>query len=194
MNTISIDQVLNLYLTFGPSDYIGENISQIEHMSQVAELAMAQGYDDEVVLAAFFHDIGNLCASKLSNDGNSGLGIENHEKVGANYLRALGFPERIAALVEHHVDAKRYLCYRRPEYFQKLSEASRKTLVLQGGVMNEEEALAFEKSPLAAVMIKMREWDDQAKMENVPLLDFQLMKEKMLSVLRKRQKFVTFFQ
>ena len=56
-----IAQVFGLYERHGTADYIGEPVSQIEHMSQAAQLAMAEGFDDEVVLAAFFHDIGHLC-------------------------------------------------------------------------------------------------------------------------------------
>lgn len=64
-------------------------MSQIEHMSQAAQLALAQGYDDEVVLAAFFHDIGHICAETADNMG--GYGVISHELQGANYLRDKGF-------------------------------------------------------------------------------------------------------
>jgi predicted HD phosphohydrolase len=57
-----IAEVFGLYERFGDSDYIGEPVSQVEHMSQAAQRAMAEGFDDEVVLAAFFHDIGHICA------------------------------------------------------------------------------------------------------------------------------------
>jgi predicted HD phosphohydrolase len=48
---------------------ISETVSQLEHMSQSAQLAIEQGYDDEVVLAAFFHDIGHICV--MQNASNS---------------------------------------------------------------------------------------------------------------------------
>ncbi|MDE3254140.1 MAG: phosphohydrolase, partial [Bacteroidota bacterium] len=92
-----------------------------------------------------------------------------HEKLGADYLREKGFSERIAILVESHVAAKRYLTNRNPEYFQKLSAASKETLHFQGGVMTDEEADAFESDPLADLYIKLRYWDEQAKEINVPL-------------------------
>ncbi|MEO6720137.1 MAG: phosphohydrolase, partial [Ferruginibacter sp.] len=56
----NVDEVLALYQRFGNEDYIGEPVSQIEHMCQCAQLAKAGGYDDEVILSAFFHDIGHL--------------------------------------------------------------------------------------------------------------------------------------
>jgi hypothetical protein len=49
-----VNEVFALYEQHGDEDYIGEPVSQIEHMSQSAALAQAEGYDDEVILAAFF--------------------------------------------------------------------------------------------------------------------------------------------
>jgi predicted HD phosphohydrolase len=52
-----------------------------------------------------------------------------------------------------------------------LSEASRKTLEYQGGPMTPEEAAAFEQYPLFDLITRMRNWDEQAKMERKPLPD-----------------------
>ncbi|MGF0240415.1 HD domain-containing protein [Rhodococcus sp. IEGM1300] len=131
-----IDEVFGLYERFGASDYIGEPVSQIEHMSQAAERAMAEGFDDEVVLAAFFHDIGHICAVDTA-ENMGGFGVVSHERLGADYLRRAGFSERMARLVEYHVQAKRYLTLKEPGYYERLSEASRRTLEYQGGVMTE---------------------------------------------------------
>lgn len=166
-----IDLVFELYDKYGQEDYIGEPVSQIEHMCQSAQIAEKEGYDEEVILAAFFHDIGHLCVNLGSFESMGGYGIQSHEKIGGDFLRDLGFPERIAKLVENHVQAKRYLTYRYPEYYDKLSEASRKTLEFQGGKMNESEAVAFETDPLFEVSLKMRTWDEMAKEENVTLPD-----------------------
>ena len=46
--------IIGLYRQFGGNDYIGEPVSQIEHMCQCAHLAEEEGYDDEIILAAFF--------------------------------------------------------------------------------------------------------------------------------------------
>lgn len=67
-----IHATFTLYERHGADDYIGEAITQIEHMSQAAELAMAEGFDDEVVLAAFFHDIGHLCGEGAGDMGGYG--------------------------------------------------------------------------------------------------------------------------
>ncbi|WP_447761924.1 phosphonate degradation HD-domain oxygenase [Pseudomonas moraviensis] len=171
-----IARVFGLYERFGASDYIGEPVSQLEHMSQAAELAMAEGCDDEVVLAAFFHDIGHLCAEGADNMG--GYGVVSHEPLGADYLREAGFSERLARLVEYHVQAKRYLTLREPGYYAQLSEASRRTLEYQGGVMSEAEADAFAADPLCALSLRIRRWDELAKERAVPVMDLAILKRK----------------
>jgi 2-amino-1-hydroxyethylphosphonate dioxygenase (glycine-forming) len=176
-----IAEVFGLYERFGDSDYIGEPVSQIEHMSQAAQLAMAEGFDDEVVLAAFFHDIGHICGQDAENMG--GFGMVGHERLGADYLRRAGFSERLARLVEYHVQAKRYLTCKEPGYYERLSEASRRTLEYQGGVMSAEEARAFEQDPLCAVSLSLRHWDEQAKELRVPVMDLQVLKDKAVRLL-----------
>ena len=177
----AIAEVFGLYERHGMADYIGEPVSQIEHMSQAAQLAMAEGFDDEVVLAAFFHDIGHLCDEGGASMG--GYGVVSHERLGADYLRRAGFSERLARLVEYHVEAKRYLTFSQPDYYERLSEASRRTLVYQGGVMSAEEARAFEQDPLCAVSLRLRHWDEEAKVMQVPVLDLEVLKAKARRVL-----------
>jgi 2-amino-1-hydroxyethylphosphonate dioxygenase (glycine-forming) len=172
----TVDEIFGLYERFGSQDYIGEPVSQLEHMGQSARLAQEEGYDDEVILAAFFHDIGHLCASEDAEQ-MGGYGVMSHEKIGADYLMSKGFPARMARLVESHVQAKRYLTHTYPEYYDKLSEASKRTLEYQGGRMTAEEAAAFEQDELFPVFIRMRQWDELAKEEHQPLPDLKALKE-----------------
>ncbi len=74
-------------------------------------------------------------------------------------------------MVKSHVEAKRYLTFKFPAYYDQLSEASRRTLEFQGGVMSAEEALLFEKDPDAVLILALRKWDEAAKLENIPLPD-----------------------
>lgn len=168
-NTAIADEIIRLYEDFGKEDYIGEPVSQIEHMCQAAQLAEQEGFDEEVILAAFFHDIGHLCEQVTPAQSMDGYGVMDHEQLGGQYLRSKGFSEKVVALVQAHVEAKRYLTFRYPAYYERLSEASRKTLEFQGGRMGEAEATAFENHPWFNLFIKMREWDDNAKLEFQPL-------------------------
>ncbi len=180
-----IDEVFGLYEKYGNTDYIGEPVSQLEHMSQSAQLAIDEGYDDEVVLASFFHDIGHICVMQNQDNSMDGYGVKSHEKIGADFLRAKGFPETIAKLVEYHVHAKRYLTYKYPAYYAHLSEASKKTLEFQGGVMHDGEAEAFQKDPLFETSILMRNWDDLAKEANRPIIPIDQLKRKAKIILEK---------
>ena len=181
----TLQEVFSLYEKFGSADYIGEPVSQIEHMSQAAQLAMKEGFDDEVVLAAFFHDIGHICVMHNEAASMGGYGVMSHEKIGADYLRNKGFPERIAQLVENHVRAKRYLTFKYPEYYESLSEASRKTLEFQGGVMSAKEADAFERDILFDTSIRMRKWDELAKEIDVDLVNLEEIKSRARMVLSR---------
>lgn len=173
-------EIISLYGEYGSEDYIGEPVSQLEHMCQSAELAEKEGYNEEVILAAFFHDIGHLCEHIMDTKQMDGYGVVDHEKMGADFLRSKGFSETIASLVENHVQAKRYLTYRYPEYFDKLSPASKKTLEFQGGVMNAEEAGMFEADPLFPLHIKVRRWDEAAKLTGQSLPPFEKFKLMMI--------------
>ena len=117
-----------------------------------------------------------------------GYGVVSHERLGADYLRRAGFSERMARLVEYHVQAKRYLTFSQPDYYARLSEASRRTLAYQGGVMSADEAQAFEQDPLCAVSLRMRHWDEQAKDMHVPLLDLEVLKAKARSCWQLRSR------
>lgn len=184
-NQAIVDEIFALYQKYGAEDYIGEPVSQLEHMAQSAGLAAQQGYDEQVILAAFFHDIGHFLHSSHTQDMD-GFGVMRHEKVGADYLRSKGFPEKIARLVESHVEAKRYLTFKYAEYYQQLSQASKRTLEFQGGRMTTEEAQAFEEDALFELSIKMRQWDEQAKEENMPVPDLAIYKQMCLNCLTRR--------
>ncbi len=163
-----VDKIFNLYKAHGAEDYIGEPVSQLEHMTQAAQLAARAGYDEEVILAAFFHDFGHLCADETAGQMD-GYGVTDHEKLGADYLRQMGFSEKIAKLVESHVQAKRYLTYADEAYYNQLSEASKKTLEFQGGRMTADEAAAFEADELFPLYLQLRRWDEQAKETDMPM-------------------------
>lgn len=180
-----VKEVFSLYEKFGDEDYIGEPVSQLEHMSQAAALAQAEGHDDEVILAAFFHDIGHLCAEAGEAESMDGMGNVDHEQIGADFLLERGFSERVANLVQGHVIAKRYLTYKYPEYYNCLSEASKTTLNFQGGVMTADEAADFELHPDAELIIRLRYWDDMAKEMNVPVDNIQYLKTIALSHLQQ---------
>ncbi|MFB8831892.1 HD domain-containing protein [Azotobacter sp. CWF10] len=91
-------------------------------MAQAAELARQEGAD-ELVLAAFCHDVGHFCLPPAPHTSTAGLGRQGYERVGARWLAGLGFPERLCELVARHLDAKRYLCAREPHYWPHAASA-----------------------------------------------------------------------
>jgi phosphonate degradation associated HDIG domain protein len=174
------DEIMNFYEKHGGEGYAGEKLTQLEHMVQAAQLAEEQGYDDEVILAAFLHDVGHLCEPGHGDNEMDGFGIKDHEEIGAEFLKSKGFSKKIVRLVQSHVEAKRYLTLKNPSYYEQLSEASKKTLEYQGGRMEEDEASAFEQYPLFDLIIKMRKWDEQAKIEHKRIPDLNLYRQMII--------------
>jgi phosphonate degradation associated HDIG domain protein len=192
INDQIVEEIINLYVEHGSAEYIGEPISQLEHMCQCAELAEQNGADEATILAAFLHDIGHLYEFASADVGISHMdeyGLVDHEQLGARYLRHRGFSEDIAKMVESHVKAKRYLTAKFPAYYEELSEASKATLLHQGGPMAADEAEAFEQDRLFDNYIALRRWDEQAKIANKPLVDLEHYKTMMLDHLSTQQDF-----
>lgn len=183
------NEIFSLYEKFGADEYAGEQVSQLEHMYQAAELATREGYDDEVILAAFLHDVGHLLPvekeARMMGDGIE-YGMVEHEKVGAEWLRGMGVGDRMCRLIASHVNAKRYLTLRDPEYYDQLSMASKQTLEHQGGRMSEAEARSFEGDPLFALYIRMRRWDEAAKVMGMPVNGLGNLKHMLLNYLERR--------
>ena len=183
------DEIIALYNNHGKEDYIGEPVSQIEHMCQCAQLAEANGADDETILAAFFHDIGHLCEFAAPETGSKHMdnfGMTDHEKLGGQFLLGKGFSTNVASMVASHVNAKRYLTFKFPDYYDGLSEASKNTLIHQGGRMALDEALTFESDPLFNKYIELRRWDEQAKEKHKPLPALEFYRQIMIAHLSKK--------
>lgn len=170
MTTNAIHTILSTFKARGHEAYHGEPVSQLEHAVQAAELARASHPEDpDFILAAFLHDYGHLCETEAGD--MDGYGVWDHESVGAQRLRKLGFSEKIARLVENHVQAKRYLVSTDPLYFADLSPASKITLIKQGGLLSAEEQKEFENDPYFNLHIALRRLDEQAKVAEQPILD-----------------------
>jgi 2-amino-1-hydroxyethylphosphonate dioxygenase (glycine-forming) len=153
------EEISELFERGGAGAYFGEKVTQLQHALQTAHCATGARADDELVVAALLHDIGHLLGGNI----HAGIGVIDHDRSCIDWLRARGFSDRLIALVSGHVSAKRYLVATRPEYFDRLSEASKRTLALQGGPMSPAEARAFEASPYFRDMLRLRSWDELAK-------------------------------
>jgi predicted HD phosphohydrolase len=144
-----------------------EPVSQLEHALQCADLAEAAGAHEDLVLACLLHDVGRFAADPAliadkSRPGTTATGARGHHDVGADLI-APWVSERAAFCVRTHADAKRFLCTTDADYHDLLSPASKRTLVMQGGLMTEAEVAAFVAHPWSADAVALRRWDDQAK-------------------------------
>lgn len=145
--------------------HYGESVTEREHALQCAHFATQNGEPDGLIAACLLHDMGHLLHDLGEDIAEQGVDAL-HEEQGARWLAAY-FPPALVEPVRLHVAAKRYLCIREPGYLAQLSEASQRSLVLQGGPMSEREAQQFEENPHSPWAIRLRHYDDQGKMQDL---------------------------
>jgi phosphonate degradation associated HDIG domain protein len=171
---LSLSDIRSLFEQYGALAYSGEPVTQLEHALQSGALAESEGADEELVAAAFLHDLGHL----LNRQGETptARGVDDlHQYFALPFLRPV-LSDAVLEPIRLHVDAKRCLCAIDNTYFGQLSADSVRSLELQGGVFSKEEAEAFLQKPYAEDALRLRKWDDRAKEENraTPDLDHYL--------------------
>lgn len=86
MLVATVDDVLAVLEASKYGDYLGEDISQLEHCLQAADLATRNGDDDETVIAALLHDIGQILpvdSQRMLMSSGGNVGRVGHETIGA---------------------------------------------------------------------------------------------------------------
>ena len=154
-----IDQIISNFLN-NKSLYIGEKVTMSEHMIQTAMLAEKTNCSSNLVCSSLLHDYGHFILENpddlITKDKDG-----RHEDVGYTYLEKY-FVKDVLGPIKYHVKAKKYLA-RKENYYKLLSKASKISLKLQGGIMNDEEAKNFEKNKFFENSIKLRKFDEIAK-------------------------------
>ena len=200
-----ITYILDLLEEQGKGDYLGESISQLEHCLQAAYFATEEVDDEEAIIAALLHDIGQflplselkVCSSARSmidQDMGANVGRHGHDVLGQRWLLLHGWPKKVADLVGAHVTAKRlvlalhtylpsFLTATQPQYLASLSNASQASLRMQGGPFTPEQVEEFKTNPSHKEMVMLRLWDDRAKivgLKTPPLDYYRPMAERVL--------------
>jgi phosphonate degradation associated HDIG domain protein len=166
-----VDFVILLFKQKGDATYLGERVSQTAHALQAAWAAEQAGVSDALIAAALLHDVGHLLPD-LSEDSAPDNIPDAHEERGARWLERHFGPD-VVEPVHLHVAAKRFLCATEPAYLGTLSEASLRSLELQGGPFTADEAARFRLGRYAEAAIALRRLDEQAKVPGLPTPDLE---------------------
>jgi phosphonate degradation associated HDIG domain protein len=158
---MNLTDIERLFASRGADQYSGEPVTQLEHALQCALLAESEDAGDELVTAALLHDLGHLLHDLGATPTLQGVD-DVHQYRALPFLRGV-FGDAVIDPIKLHVDAKRYLCAVRPGYFAALSDDSKRSLALQGGIFSARQAEAFIAQSGAAQAVRLRVWDDQAK-------------------------------
>jgi phosphonate degradation associated HDIG domain protein len=181
-----VERISDILVRRGAESYLGEAVSMQEHMLQAASLAEGEGAEEALIVAALLHDVGHYTGEFGEDYIEQGVD-DLHEEAGAQLL-APHFPPVVVDCVRLHVAAKRYLCASDAEYFGKLSPASVATLALQGGPMRGEEVAEFEREAHFREAVRVRRWDDAAKVPGAVTPDFAHYAPALRRVLEARSR------
>ena len=160
-----IDKIIANFIN-NKSLYIGEKVTISEHMIQSAMIAEKAKSSSSLVCACLLHDYGHFILEDPDELVRKKLDGK-HEDIGYEYLKKF-FKEDIVKTIKYHVLAKRYLA-RNKKYFNSLSDASKISLKLQGGMLNAKESKEFEKKDFFKHSIKLRKFDEVAKRTNIKM-------------------------
>jgi len=160
-----VDKIINKYQN-NNSLYIGEKVTMTEHMIQTAMLAEENQSSASLICACLLHDYGHFIIEDPDQLVSKSLDGK-HEDIGFNFLKNYFKPE-VVEPIKLHVQAKRYLC-REKSYWNTLSEASKVSLKLQGGIMNDSEARKFISFKFHDESILLRKYDDEGKLPNAKM-------------------------
>jgi phosphonate degradation associated HDIG domain protein len=145
------------------------HVNQAQHALQAAWLAEQDGADACLITAALLHDIGHMVHDLGENPAEHGVD-DRHEQLGHEWLKGWFGPD-VTEPVRLHVAAKRYLCATEPDYYQRLSADSVLSLRLQGGPMAADEVAVFEALEGAAAAVRLRRFDEAAKVSGLATPD-----------------------
>ncbi len=135
-------------------------------MIQSAMLAEKAKCNDDLICACLLHDYGHFLLEDPDELVKNKLDGE-HENIGYQYLKKF-FGQKIVEPIKYHVLAKRYLA-RDKKYFDFLSDASKISLKLQGGVLNAKESKEFENKSYFKRSILLRKFDEAAKRTDIKM-------------------------
>ena len=174
-----VNQIISSYLN-NKSLYIGEKVTMTEHMIQTAMLAEKNNSSNTLICSSLLHDYGHFILDNPDNliDKNQD---GKHEDVGYEFLKKY-FIKDVLGPIKYHVKAKKYLA-RNKKYYDLLSRASKISLKIQGGVMNNEEAKEFEGNEYFENSIKLRKFDEIAKKTDLKIKSINEYKNLLVSKL-----------
>ena len=171
------------YLAEAGQTMYDETVTQLEHGLQCATLAHGEGHGPELQVAALLHDIGHLVLDEHEECDDFLETDQHHEVIGAR-LVTKWFGARVGGPIALHVPAKRYLVATDSSYADGLSDASVRSLQVQGGPMTAEEIVAFEKRPHHTEAVQLRRWDDRAKVAGAEVPPLAHWRSAVLELLR----------
>ena len=162
-----VEEIIQLYQCQGNKNY-DLHINHLQHALQTTQLSKNNGDSESFQLSCFLHDIGHLLLDENNKNPDFLKKDLKHETIGFNYLKKY-FDLSITKPIMFHVLAKRYLCSIDQNYYQNLSQASKKSFLIQGGYLDNQLQQNLENNSLFINAVQLRKYEDYSKNNNIDI-------------------------
>ncbi|KAJ2750822.1 hypothetical protein GGI19_004877 [Coemansia pectinata] len=170
-----VSKVFQLLETADKKEHTVGKMLPLDHALRTAQLAKNEGSDEETILAALFLNIGhfvpppeqwsdargpiNISFTVVDVVGNISAG--KYDKVGAEYLRQLGFSQKTYELVGSQALAIPFIVDRIPPYQRTPGTIAVKPPTFTSP-LSSTEMREFKNDPLFDQKVQLVKWSDAA--------------------------------
>ena len=165
INNTNSNKILDIYKNKG-HHYYDKHITNLQHAFLTTQLAKNNNESDEFQLSCFLHDIGHLLLDEHDQNKDFLDSDLKHETIGYKFLSKY-FSNNITIPVMYHVLAKRYLCSIDNNYYENLSDSSKKSFIIQGGPLDKNFINILDKNKNFKNALKLRKYEDLSKRQNI---------------------------
>lgn len=167
MRPSTLQAILDAYDRLGDRLY-GEQVSQVEHALQAAQRATEDGAPDSLIVPTLLHDYGHL--AEPADEADRPRGTPGTRWWAQPCSRASSAPRWSSRLP--CMSLPNATCAPWSPAIWPACDASRQSLRLQGGPFSATAASRFAGRRFADHAVRLRRYDDLAKLVGAPTADF----------------------
>lgn len=175
-------RILRTFRTRGRRMLAGR-ISLERHALRCASLAGDAGEPDALIAACLLQNYGHLIL-RTAGPSRTTAWQPEADRVGPDRLAAWFNPE-VVEPIRLKVDARRYLCWREPDYLRSLPIPVLEALPSFGGIMTDGEALEFEVNHHSAAAVRLQRYADLAQCHDPSLPGLDCFEPVLVSLVSK---------
>ena len=184
--------IFGIYEKFGGVLHHSKPLTYLQHANQTALIAEKESDDSNIILGAFFHEIGDLLKLKKQLEPGNTPETRLPTTSGSDFLRLYHLPYPICDLVEGYPNLERFTASINNTYYAKLSTEMKERINNNGGLMTQEEMIRFINNPLKERFYSLNNWSNLASSQPKTILndtDDTILLEKFYNMASKTKNY-----